>query len=144
MALSTIIARLETACATMSGVVTVKIPANETPLSGTQLPAIVADPIEFSIDPVASMSVWEYDIPLYYLHAERSTDSETQLNAIADKPKALVDVLNAAATLAGAVYGMDFDSPAGEFGPIPWRDKTYTGFSLRLRLKEKYATTYTG
>lgn len=144
MALSTIISRLETACATMSGVVTVRIPASETPLTGSQLPAIVSDPIEYSIDPGVSISVWEYDITLYYLHDERTTDSETQINAIVDKPKALVDALNAATTLAGAVYGMDFDIPSGEFGVIPWRDKTYTGFSLRLRLKEKYATTYTG
>ena len=143
MALSTILSRLETACATMSGVATVRIPASERPLQDTQLPAIVSESISFDISP-STMSVWDYDIPLFYLHAERSTDSETQLNAIADKPKALVDVLNANVTLAGAVYGMAFDSPSGEFGAIPWRDKTYTGFSIRLRLKEKYATTFAG
>lgn len=144
MALSTIITRLEDALEGMAGVVTVKIPAPERPLTAAELPAIVSEPVTFEIDLLPQQSVWRYPITLTYLHAERGTNVETQLDAIWDKPKALVDVLNSAATLNGAVYGVRFDQPAGEIGPLEWRDKTYIGFTVHLQLKEKYAVTYTG
>lgn len=144
MALSTIISRLETALATVSGVNTVKIPAPERPLTSTELPAIVSDPVGFEIDALPQQSVWQYPITINYLHAERTGNVEPQLDAVWDKPKAVVDVLNSNATLAGAVYGVRYDDPAGEIGIIEWRDKYYIGFTLHVRLKEKYAVSYTG
>ena len=145
MALASIVASLKTALQATAGInpANVKIPAPEAPLTGSGLPAIVADVDSFVISPGA-LSVWDYPIDIYYLHAERDTDIATALTAVYPKPKAMVDALNANATLGGQIYGTNYADPAGEIGVVAWRGRSYVGCVLHAIVKEKYATTFTG
>lgn len=143
MALASIVTSLKAALQTTAGInpANVRIPAPEVPLTGTDLPAIVADVDSFVINPGA-LSVWDYPVDIYYLHAERGTDIATDLTAVYPKPKAMVDALNAHATLAGQIYGTNYADPSGEIGVIAWRGRNYTGCVLHTIVKEKYATTF--
>lgn len=145
MSLSAIMAALETACGTMIGVNYVDLTQPETPPTGSQLPAIVGT-VQISDIGMAGADLrrTEYQIDLYYLHAERSGDAKTQRDAILDKPAALMARLDANTTLGSKVYGFDFGEPAATFDPVGYRDKTYTGFQMTLLLKEKTGVTFTG
>lgn len=145
MSLSGIVASLESALATVPGVVLVDITQPETPPVAPNLPAIVGT-IQVPEIGMAGADLRRvgYQIDLFYLHAERTGDAKPQRDAILDTPAAVLAALDAHTTLGGKVYGFEFGEPAASFDQIAFRTKTYVGFQMTLLLKEKYATTFTG
>lgn len=147
MALSTILDAIETALKTptnVGGAATVKQPMPETPPTGSSLPFVGIDLLPGTIQP-SNLSIWTYPVDIYFLQTERTGDVAADLSAtVLDMPKAIVDRLNANATLNGKVYGASYREPGFEVGIVSWRDKTYVGCVVHALFKEKFATAYSG
>ena len=144
MALSAILASLKAALADVPTVQQVESEVPAAPAAISAYPAIVCQVQPFTVQP-SNQSYWTYPVDVIYLLAERGAQAiNADLAALADVPKAIVDVLNAHHTLGGQVYGVNYGQPSAEIGVIEWRDKTFSGCQVHLLLKEKYATAYSG
>lgn len=150
MSLPTVLERLQDALETVAGVATVLVGPVEAPVTGNaRLPVLIIDVARINIQR-STVEVWEYEIDLYYLHAERgrqgvTVDLASELATLYPVPKTIVDALNGHMTLGGATYGWQYATPAIDGpGVIAWKDRQYAGCVLHVIAKEKYTPALTG
>lgn len=149
MSLPQVLDALATVIRDVTGVQTVHVGPPSVPTTGnTRLPVVIVESQRSNVMPAARF-VWEHEIDVTYLHAERgpqvTTDLTDELYAVLGIPEQLVTAFNAHQTLGGLVFGFNYGSPAVE-GPtvIQWRDRQYVGFRMSLLLKQKFHVSFTG